>query len=67
VSRALPVIAPRGKEFAIARLDLAVAASTIVVSKARWQLLEQAQKFAADIDWRLSPMVIVVERPRAAA
>lgn len=62
MSAALPAIATRGRQFAVARLTRVDARAEVVVGRPIGTLLAEAQRAAAAIDWRLQPTVILVER-----
>lgn len=57
----LPAIAPRGKEFAVARVNQVVGPKSVVVLQRRWSVLADASKACDALDQRLSPVVILVE------
>lgn len=59
---ALPAIATRGRQFAIARLTRVDALAAVVVGRPIGMVLEDAAKVARAIDWRLQPTVILVEK-----
>ena len=62
MSRALPAIATRGKEFAVAHFPSAISLAEPVMLPARWTVLAEAAKAAGHIDWRLSPTIVLVDR-----
>lgn len=62
----LPEIAPRGKAFAVSRKTHVVGSIAIpvkdIIGTARFDLRRDAERAAAEIDWRLNPTVILVDK-----
>lgn len=61
-ARALPIIATRGKEFAVARFSHVTADAQLFVTPNGWTARSDAEKAADAIDHRLEPTVILVDR-----
>lgn len=57
-----PDAAPRGKQFAIARLSHVAPAPRLLVLPVRFDRRSQADQAVAHIDARLTPLVVIVDR-----
>jgi hypothetical protein len=59
-------IAPRGKSFAVVRLNHVVGGKVLpVVVESGWKSRVDANRFCGNVDERLSPAVVLVDELRA--
>lgn len=62
---ALREAAPRGKQYAVAHLTHVTPDAALVIEKARHATLGDVAKQIAQVDWRLQPMVVVIDKETA--